>query len=245
MFLPSTLHLRKEKQMKKVLLFAAFVVWVPMLVIPQAQGRSYSQEREREALQDSLQNRMRRVPTIPVILDSVEYAAGELPRTDESRFYLLTREDHEKGVVRAFTSRDRAAEFMRFATAKRQADNISTGIMTTTSSCQHPYNYSYFNQARFGGDPEDLYMDLDIFTTSIPSHYANLNFGGWNNTISYVEAACNGLWTTLYSCTNFQLFQSSSCQDPDALAIEPGLVVPDLLPYGFNNRTSSIEFLQF
>lgn len=168
----------------------------------------------------------------------------QLPNTDGPRFYLLTREDHEKGVVRAFTSRDRAVEFMRFVTAQRQENNISAQSVTTTSSCQHPFNYSYFNQARFGGDPEDLYMDLDIFT-SFPSHYANLNFGGWNNTISYVEAACNGLWTTLYSCTNFQLSRTSSCQDPDALAIEPGLIVPDLLPYGFNNRTSSIEFLQF
>ncbi|HXQ36644.1 MAG TPA: hypothetical protein VN843_21715, partial [Anaerolineales bacterium] len=163
---------------------------------------------------------------------------------NQPRFYLLTREDHDKGVVRAFSSRDRAKEFLRSGTAKKQRNHASKPVMMTMS-CQHPENYSYFNQARFGGDPEDLFMDLDIFTTSIPSNYSNLNFGGWNNTISYVEAACNGLWTTLYSCTNFQLFQNSSCQDPDALAIEPGLIVPDLLPYGFNNRTSSIEFLQF
>ena len=95
--------------MKKVPLFvAAFVAWVLMLAIPEAQGQGYSQEREKGALQDRLQNsRMRRVPTIPVILDGVEYPAGELPNTDEPRFYLLTREDREKGVVRAFTSRDR------------------------------------------------------------------------------------------------------------------------------------------
>lgn len=231
--------------MKVTLFIATLILGVLTLALPQAQGQGYSQERENGPLQDRLQNnRMRTVPTIPVILNGVEYPAGEFPNTGEPRFYLLTRADQERGVIRAFTSRDRAAEFMRSTAAKGQGNNINTQVMTT-SSCQHPFNYSYFNQARFGGDPEDLYMDLDIFTTSIPSHYASLNFGGWNNTISYVQAACNGLWTTLYSCTNFQVSKTSSCQDPEALAIEPGLVVPDLVPYGFNNRTSSIEFLQF
>lgn len=164
--------------MKKVAFFvAAFAGCVLMLAILPAQGQDYSQERARGKAQDTFQhNKMRRVPTIPVIVDGVEYPAGELPNTDEPRFYLLTRVDHEKGIVRAFTSKDRAAEFMRSATAK-QRENINTQV-ATTSSCQHPFNYSYFNQARFGGDPEDLFMDLDIFTTSIPSNYANLNFGG-------------------------------------------------------------------
>lgn len=188
-------------------------------------------------------NRPDRNFKIPVILDGVEYPAGELPNTDAARFYVLTREDQEKGVVHAFSSNDRAAAFIRFTMAKNQRNDDSEQQGMAASSCQHPYNYSYFNKDRFGGGSHNLFMDKDP-GTSYPERHLNLDFNGWNNTISYVEAACNGLWTTLYSCRNFQLFQDTFCEDPDALAIQPGVVIPDLVPYGFNNRTSSIQFLQ-
>jgi hypothetical protein len=33
-----------------------------------------------------------------------------------------------------------------------------------------------------------------------------------------------------------------ACADPDLYYISPGMIIPDLMPYGFNNRTSAIKF---
>jgi len=184
-------------------------------------------------------NVTKRGPTIPVILDGVEYPVGELPGTDGARFYVSTREDQAKGVLRAFSSRDRAAAFMRFEMAKK--DGSQQQVMAA-ASCQHTENYSLFNKDRFGTGSINLLMDRESSTTAIPSRYTHLDFDGWNNRISYVKAACNGMWTTLYSCRNFQLTVDVSCQDPDVFFFQEGSVIPDLVPYGINNSASSLRF---
>jgi hypothetical protein len=66
--------------------------------------------------------------------------------------------------------------------------------------------------------------------------------GDWNNTISWVAAACNGWTTAIYSCRDFWMTKDYSCADPDRYHIPSGMIIPDLVPYNFNNRTSSIKF---
>lgn len=221
------------------LILLSGVVLVAQAVVAQSPLEPQLQRRG-DVFQDGrTENWASRTP-ISVILDDVEYLAGEAPSVEGGRIYVHTSEDQSKRVVRAFSSDYRAAEFMRLVMAKKGGDDYS-GQDVTMTSCQHPYNYSYFNKNRFGGGSDHLFMDQDP-GTSYPDRHLNLDFNGWNNTISYVEAACNGQWTVLYSCRNFQMFVGPSCETPDRHFVEPGLIVPDLLAVDFNNKTSSIRF---
>lgn len=171
--------------------------------------------------------------TTRIILDGIEYPADQLPVSNAGRTYVLTRAGQEKGVVHAFSTNDNAARFMRSVMAKRSAAAVT---------CEHTQNYSHFNKCAFascGGS--NLFTDRDPLTV-FPSRYTQLDSISWNNSISYVAAACNDYWTVIYSCRNFQLFQSSNCSDPDKYAVEPGLIIEDLNTIGWNNRTSSIRF---
>lgn len=176
------------------------------------------------------------VPTIPVILDGVEFAPGTLPPSDKGRTFVVTAEDQKNGVVRAFSSREVAKEFMRLQDLK----SAPVGSVEALSSCAHPYFYSAFNKVRGGGGSDYLYMDM-YPTTGDPEIYFTLP-GDWNNTISWVAAACNGWRTYLYSCRYFETEETYGCADPDDMFISPGVIIPDLMPYGFNNRTSAIKF---
>jgi hypothetical protein len=182
-----------------------------------------------------LADRGRLVPTIPVILDGVEYPAGELPPSKFGRTFVLTPEDQENGVVHAFSSREVAKEFMRLQDLK----SAPAGSVEALSSCAHPYFYSAFNKVRGGGGDDYIYMDM--YRTLGPEIYFSLP-GDWNNTISWVAAACNGWRTVLYSCRDFVMERTYGCADPDDMFISPGMIIPDLMPYGFNNRTSAIKF---
>lgn len=177
------------------------------------------------------------VPTIPVILDGVEFAPGTLPESKTGRTFLLTSEDQKNGTVHAFSSREVAQQFMRFQEIKA-ADLEGAEAF---SSCAHPYFFSAFNKNRGGGGSDYIYMDM-YPTTGDPDIYWNLDFDGWNNTISWVAAACNGYRTILYSCRDFEMDETYFCEDPDNFFVSPGQIIPDLMPYGFNNRTSSIIF---
>ncbi|HEV2855371.1 MAG TPA: hypothetical protein VHC97_21430 [Thermoanaerobaculia bacterium] len=182
-------------------------------------------------------NRRGIVPTIPVILDGVKYPAGALPPSNSGRAFVVTPEDQKNGVVHAFSSHEVAKEFMRLQALK----SAPVGSSEAVSSCAHPYFYSAFNKVRGGGGSDYIYMDM-YPTTGDPEIYFNLEFDGWNNTISWVAAACNGYRTVLFSCRDFELNKTFSCEDPDYLFVSPGMIIPDLMPYGFNNRTSSIKF---
>jgi hypothetical protein len=174
---------------------------------------------------------------VPVILDGVEYQPNNLPDSDSSRTFVLTPEDQEKGVIHAFSNYGQAVEFtMGAMTAK--ASNLVFQDAVTTAACQ---SYSRFNKVRGDGGSDNLFVSLDP-NSGFPQLYTNLDFGGWNNTISAVAAACNGFPTAIYSCRDFELNKTFSCQDPDRMLISSGMYVPDLEPYGFNNRTSSIKF---
>lgn len=175
-------------------------------------------------------------PTIPVILDGVRFEAGTLPESKKGRTFVLTAEDQENGTVHAFSSREVAKEFMRLQDIKAADINGAQAL----SSCAHPYSYSAFNKVRGGGGSDYIYMDMNAVYG--PNIYFNLNFDGWNNTISWVAAACNGWRTVLYSCQNFEMNETYACADPDDYFVQPGQIIPDLLPYGFNNRTSAIKF---
>lgn len=177
------------------------------------------------------------IPTIPVILDGVEFAPGTLPESKTGRIFLLTDEDQKNGTVHAFSSPEVAEEFMRLEAVKSADVNSSEAL----SSCAHPYYFSAFNKNRGGGGSDYIYMDM-FPTTGDPDIYFNLDFDGWNNTISWVAAACNGWRTFLYSCRDFDMTPDYFCADPDYFIVQPGQIIPDLLPYGFNNRTSSIKF---
>lgn len=177
-------------------------------------------------------------PTIPVILDGVTFAVGTLPESKTGRIFLVTPEDQKNGTVHAFSSPEVANEFLSLQAIK-SADINNTS--EATSSCAHPYAYSAFNKVRGGGGSDYIYMDM-YPTTLDPEIYFNLDFDGWNNTISWVAGACNGWRTFLYSCRDFEMNQTYSCSDPDYFIVQPGQIIPDLMPYGFNNRTSSIKF---
>lgn len=176
------------------------------------------------------------VPTIPVILDGVKFAPGTLPESKTGRVFLLTAEDQENGTVHAFSSPKVAEEFLRVQAIK-SADIDGAEV----SGCAHPYFFSAFNKNRGGGGSDYIYMDM-YPTTGDPEIYFNLDFDGWNNTISWVAGACNGWRTFLYSCRDFDMTSDYFCSDPDYFIVNPGQIIPDLLPYGFNNRTSSIKF---
>lgn len=175
------------------------------------------------------------VPKIPVILDGVRYEAGALPPSKFGRTFVVTAEDQKNGVVRAFSSREVAKEFMRLQDLK----SAPVGSVEALSSCAHPYFYSAFNKNRGGGGSDYIYMDF--YGTTGPNIYLTLP-SGWNNTISWVAAACNGWRTYLYSCRNFETEETFGCDDPDDMFVNPGVIIPDLMPYDFNNRTSAIKF---
>ena len=182
------------------------------------------------------------VPTVPVILDGVEYPAGKLPMIEEGRYYVLT----EEGVMHAFSAPESAREFMRREIEKKYGENADGEAVTKAyPNCAWPYIYSYFNKNRFGGGSDELFMEK-LPWPNIGERYTDLDFNGWNNTISYVRAACVVHYTALYSCRNFQMDSDPFfCQDPDVLFVPGGSIYTDLVPHGFNNRTSSIRFCRF
>jgi hypothetical protein len=224
---------RKEITMKKTalkltLMLAALLVGQTAL----AQVPSKKMEGDQRA-----SHRRDVVPTVPVILDGVKFAPGTLPESKTGRVFVLTSEDQKNGTVHAFSSPEVAEEFLRLQAIKSADINGSEAL----SSCAHPYYFSSFNKNRGGGGSDYLYMDM-FPTTSDPDIYWNLDFDGWNNTISWVAGACNGYRTILYSCRDFETKKTYFCEDPASFVVQPGQIIPDLMPYGFNNRTSSIIF---
>jgi hypothetical protein len=176
-----------------------------------------------------------RVLPIPVILDGVQFPAHyELP--DQALTFFVMKGEDTNRVVYAFSSPIVAAEFLRQLKeeneAARTGDDSATQAIT---ACTWPNSYSWFNKnVGCGG--------TDVLTLTYPNQYTDLDFNGWNNTISCVKAACNGLFTVIYSCRNFQMFVSSACGDPDRWYISAGDIITDLNTVGMNNRTSSIRF---
>jgi hypothetical protein len=175
---------------------------------------------------------------VPFIFDGVEFPAGtKLP--DQSLTFVLTPDDIAKGTVHVFSNRELAKVFVDRDVAKTSGGDVSTngvaGRDVRVNSCTWTEQYSWFNTAVGCGNS-------GVLTLYPFGEYSNLDFGGWNNTISCVKAACIGYYTVLYACRNFQTYSDSSCADPDALYVPSGFVVTDLNNYGFNNRASSIRF---
>jgi hypothetical protein len=175
---------------------------------------------------------------VPYILDGVEFAAGtRLP--DQQLTFVLTPDDIAKGTVHIFTNRELGMVFADRALGKTPTDGVTTDGArdrdVRTNSCTWTDSYSWFNTAVGCGNS-------GVLTLYPLGQYSNLDFGGWNNTISCVKAACVDYYTVLYACRNFQMTYDSGCQDGDALVIPPGFIITDLNNYGFNNRTSSIRF---
>jgi hypothetical protein len=175
---------------------------------------------------------------VPFIYDGVEFPAGSrLP--EHQLTFVLTAEDHAKGTIHVFSSRELAKVFV-----DRDVERVKNGAGVGTdgvrdrveaNSCTWNETYSWFNTAVGCGNPGVL--------TLVPfDSYSNLDFGGWNNTISCVKAACIGYYTVLYACRDFQTYNGGSCSDADSLWVYPGAVITDLNSYNFNNRTSSIQF---
>jgi len=173
-----------------------------------------------------------------VILDGVEYQPNDLPDSASGRTFVLTLEDQEKGVIHGFSNYGQAVEFTMRAMAAKESNRVSQDAVTAATTCQ---SYSRFNKVRGDGGSDNLFVSLDP-NSGFPQLYTNLDFNGWNNTISAVAAACNGYPTGIYSCRDFESNQTFTCEDPDRMLISSGTYVPDLEPYGFNNRTSSIKF---
>jgi hypothetical protein len=174
-----------------------------------------------------------RVPKVPFIFDGVEFPAGtKLPSYELT--FVLTPEDIGNGTIHIFTSRDVAKVFMERNLPKNTPD-ASGHRAKALDTCSWTQEYSWFNTAVGCGNS-------GVLTLYPFASYSNLDFGGWNNTISCVKAACIGYYTVIYSCRNFQMTSDSSCADPAALYIPSGFIITDLNQYGFNNRTSSIDF---
>ena len=173
---------------------------------------------------------------VPFILDGVQFPAGsKLP--DHSVTFVLTPDDIAAGTIHVFSSREIAKVFMDrdLETGKRVKTDVSGARVAVQDTCTWTEEYSWFNTAVGCGNS-------GVLTLYPFGEYDNLDFGGWNNTISCVKAACIGYYTVIYSCRDFQMTSDSYCGDPDALYIPPGFVITDLNNYGFNNRTSSIRF---
>lgn len=176
-----------------------------------------------------------RVLSIPVILDGVRFPAKSKLPDQALTFFVMKGEDTQR-VIYAFSSPIVAAEFRRQLReenlAARTGDDSATKAIT---ACTWTNDYSWFNKnVGCGGS--------DFITLTDPNQYTDLDFNGWNNTISCVKAACNGLFTVIYSCRSFQMSVSSGCGDPDRWYISEGDIITDLNTVGMNNRTSSIRF---
>jgi hypothetical protein len=177
---------------------------------------------------------------VPVILDGVEVPAGYvLP--DYALTFILERngpKDHDH-IVYAFSSREVGDQFMHEQSAKRTA--AAPANKGGISANAYPTCYwtdttaSWFHKSVGCGTSGWL-------TLSYGDQFYELDSLGWNNSISCVRAACQPNYTVLYSCRNFQMTTGSNCSDPDRLAIAGGDIITDLNYYGFNNRTSSVEF---
>ena len=221
---------------QKSYLLAITLILFSVVALGRQSGGTPAIEQSKSRAQSS------RAPRIPVILDGVPYQVGELPTTERPRFYVLTRKDQRKGVMHAFSSQESADAFMRYTMDQDTKGNSSAQIVPL-ATCQNTSLFTIFNTARGGGNPDNLLMyNGDPFLGPAPPLYTNLDFGGWNNTISYVAAACNGFPTAIYSCRNFEMNKTVACQDPDRYLIQPGMIIPDLTTVGFNNRTSSAKF---
>jgi hypothetical protein len=171
---------------------------------------------------------------VPFIFDGVEFPAGT-KITTSFLTYVLTPEDISKGTIHIFSSPDVAKVFMEQNRPKGTSTDAQGHHAATLDTCDWPQEYSWFNTAVGCGNS-------GVLTLYPFGAYSNLDFGGWNNTISCVKAACVGYYTVIYSCRNFQMTVDGSCSDPAALLIPSGFIITDLNNYGFNNRTSSIDF---
>jgi hypothetical protein len=181
--------------------------------------------------------RATRTLKVPYIFDGVQFPAAT-PLPDRSLTFVLSPEDIAKGTIHVFSFPDVAKTFMDRdlqATKGVTTDALGNRGISTNLDCTWTEEYSWFNTAVGCGNP-------GVLTLYPFGQYSNLDFGGWNNTISCVKAACIGYYTVIYACRNFQTYVDGSCADPDALYIPPGFVITDLNNYGFNNRTSSIRF---
>lgn len=183
-------------------------------------------------------DRVDRNMKIPFIYDGVQFPAGtRLP--DHQLTFVLTAEDHAKGTIHVFSSRELAKVFVDqdVERIKKESGVGTDGAhdRVAVNSCTWTETYSWFNTAV--GCTNSGVLTLVPFDS-----YSNLDFGGWNNTISCVKAACIGYYTVLYACRNFQTYNGGSCDDADSLWVYPGSVITDLNTWNFNNRTSSIQF---
>lgn len=172
---------------------------------------------------------------IPVILDGVQFPAHyKLP--DVALTFFVMKGGDASRVVYAFSSPAVAAEFQRRLREQSQAARAGDDSVTQAiAACTWTNDYSWFNKnVGCGG--------TSVLILTYPNQFTDLDFGGWNNTISCVKAACNGLFTVIYSCRNFQMFVSGACSDPDRWYISEGDIITDLNTVGMNNRTSSIRF---
>jgi hypothetical protein len=175
-----------------------------------------------------------RVLSVPVVLDGVPFPAGSKLPDQALTFFVLKGESTQR-VVQAFTSPVVAAEFRRQLREKNLAVRPDGSATAALLACTWTNTYSWFNKnVGCGGS--------DVLTMTYPNQYTDLDFNGWNNTISCVKAACNGLFTVIYSCRSFVMTVSANCADPDRWYISEGDIITDLNTVGMNNSTSSIRF---
>lgn len=184
-----------------------------------------------------LQDRYDRTPKFAYIFDGVEFPAGT-PLPDVQLTWVITADDHKKGTFHVFSSHDVAKAFMKKHTRGVATDGARDRKTSPNwpGYCDWPGTYTRFEKSRNCGD----FSYLTMYPPD--GQFTELDSIGWNNTISCVYAACDWYWTVLYSCRNFDMQQSSSCESPDRGYIEGGVIIPDLSPYGWNNRTSSTRF---
>ena len=175
-------------------------------------------------------DRASRIMQVPYYLDGVLFPARH-PLPEHGVSIIVGRGDGSNRAVHVFTSRLVVTEFLRQEKAARDASKI-----TAEFDCTWTEDYSWFNKnvGCGGAGPLTLYY---------PNSYDDLDFGGWNNTMSCVKAACNGYYTVIYACRNFATTEGFDCDDADYLYIFPGDIITDLNAYGMNNRASSVQFV--
>jgi hypothetical protein len=180
------------------------------------------------------QDRVSQGMKVPYIFDGVQFTA-DTPLPDYPLTYVLTHDDVHNGTIHVFSSHDVAKEFMKRNPPRTRSLGAFGDVVINSSHCTWTNGYSWFNTAVGCGNSGFL----ELYP---PDSHSHLDFGGWNNTISCVKAACVTEYTVLYGCRNFQMWADSGCESPSRLYVDPGQIITDLNDYNFNNKTSSIRF---
>ena len=149
---------------------------------------------------------------LPVLIDGVKYASND-SAVKNAKYFVYDEAAKAKGDIYGYTSKEQN----QFKAELKSANTVRANTI------QPNYTYSSY-----------FYRDIN-YRGGYFSAYNSISWVGsyWNDNISSVVAGTNHNWTVL--CWNINYGGS-------AFWIEGGLAVSSLVPYGWNDETSSVFF---